>query len=516
VRLSADSTFATVLIDTTVADTSIATGTLQYLTRMFWTVEPVNFTGPGPASGPQAFTTIIEAPAMPVHDRPTQGETDVAVPARLSWHAAGRAASYRLQLSTEGDFVPPFLRETVVADTFVFADSLASFTNYYWRLRSVNDGGQSAYTATGEFRTILAAPAATAPPDGSSQFADVRFAWRPSPPATLYRLQYGADSTFGSVAFDDSTIADTSLSASLEAGARYFWRVRATHPEGTSPWSAARSFVTTPDTFVVAAVAAWNLVSLPGNVPDRSTGALFPGALTPFYRYAGAYETEDTLGYGEGYWVRLAPGAQFVIAGTKRTLDTIEAQAGWNLIGSVSGAVAVAHIAASPPGLVASPFYGYDGGFRREDTLMPGKGYWVRMQQPGTLILGGEQPPASAGRLAISAERAVPPPPPGELAQDPQQEPPSPGLPDRTALLPNFPNPFNPSTEVRFHLSAPGDVRIEVFNALGERVETLVDGHRDAGRHSVSWDAAGLASGIYYARMTTRDGAGTMKMLLMR
>jgi hypothetical protein len=201
-----------------------------------------------------------------------------------------------------------------------------------------------------------------------------------------------------------------------------------------------------------------------------------------------------------------------VIAGTKRSADTVEVQAGWNLIGPVSAPVRAASIVTVPGGLASSPLYGYDGGFRREDTLRPGRGYWIRMQQPGALIIAAGQAPGAAGRLAISMEPAAPPPPPGEGVEDAN----SALLPLRTALLPNYPNPFNPSTELRFDLSSAGEVRLDVFNALGERVGTLVDGHREAGRHSVTWDAAGFASGAYFARMTAGPATEMMRMVLVR
>jgi hypothetical protein len=513
VRLSPDSTFVTTLIDTAVADTFASTGALAYLTQYYWTIGPVNVAGAGPVTALNRYTTIIEAPALPVHASPVPGEQDVGVPAPISWHPAVRAATYRLQLSTENLFVPPFVRERIVADTVYAADSLASFTTYYWRLRSLNDGGQSGYSTFQEFRTILAAPALLEPPDASSQFADVRFSWRASPPAISYRLQYGVDSTFASVVFDDSTLDDTSHPAALDAGVRYFWRVRAIHPQSTSPWSAPWSFVATPDTFVVAAAAAWNLVSVPGNVPDRSAGVLFAGAITPFYRYTGAtYETRDTLEYGEGYWVRLEPGTESVIAGTKRPLDTIEVRQGWNIIGAISAKVPVAAITTVPPGLVSSPLFGYDGGFRRADTISPGKGYWIRMNQPGSIILGSAAAEGVAGRLIVTTEDVAPPPPPGG---PPESGAPA-GLPSRTTLRPNYPNPFNPATEIRFELSEARDVRIEVFNALGEAVELLVNDRREAGFHSVTWNAAGLPSGTYYARMTAGRDADMMRMLLIR
>ena len=62
-------------------------------------------------------------------------------------------------------------------------------------------------------------------------------------------------------------------------------------------------------------------------------------------------------------------------------------------------------------------------------------------------------------------------------------------LPKRFELGANYPNPFNPSTLIPYHLAASSHVRLEVFNLLGQRIATLVEGERSAGVHTAVWDA---------------------------
>ena len=69
-------------------------------------------------------------------------------------------------------------------------------------------------------------------------------------------------------------------------------------------------------------------------------------------------------------------------------------------------------------------------------------------------------------------------------------------------LYNNFPNPFNPSTSIRFSIPTPGMVKIDIFNALGRKVETLIDKRLTAGVHEVTFTAKSLSSGIYYFRIT--------------
>ena len=80
----------------------------------------------------------------------------------------------------------------------------------------------------------------------------------------------------------------------------------------------------------------------------------------------------------------------------------------------------------------------------------------------------------------------------------------------------NSPNPFNPTTEIRFTLPSPMSVRLDVYNIVGQKVSTLVDGRFDAGDHYVTWDASGRASGIYFYRLMTSDFTVTRKMLLLK
>ncbi len=89
-------------------------------------------------------------------------------------------------------------------------------------------------------------------------------------------------------------------------------------------------------------------------------------------------------------------------------------------------------------------------------------------------------------------------------------------LPKALDLEQNYPNPFNPITAITFALPARSNVRLEVFNLLGQKVETLADGDFPAGIHTVSWNANNAPSGIYFYRLSTDKTTITRKMLLMK
>jgi hypothetical protein len=88
--------------------------------------------------------------------------------------------------------------------------------------------------------------------------------------------------------------------------------------------------------------------------------------------------------------------------------------------------------------------------------------------------------------------------------------------PPEFALHQNSPNPFNPSTTIRFDLAADRDVSLKVYNALGQVVSELLRGHRQAGRYSVSWDASGFASGVYFYRLEAGSFVQTRKLIVLR
>ncbi len=89
-------------------------------------------------------------------------------------------------------------------------------------------------------------------------------------------------------------------------------------------------------------------------------------------------------------------------------------------------------------------------------------------------------------------------------------------LPIAFELAQNYPNPFNPSTIINYSLPNASQVRLEVFNVLGQRVAMLEDGQKQAGSHSTEFDASGYPSGIYFYRLTYDGGVATRKMVLLK
>ncbi len=94
-------------------------------------------------------------------------------------------------------------------------------------------------------------------------------------------------------------------------------------------------------------------------------------------------------------------------------------------------------------------------------------------------------------------------------------------IPDNFDLLGNYPNPFNPSTNIGYDISEQSDVLIEVYNLFGQKVKTLVDESQSQGRYTAVFDARNMASGVYITRLIATGQSGTrfqktIKMLLVK
>lgn len=87
------------------------------------------------------------------------------------------------------------------------------------------------------------------------------------------------------------------------------------------------------------------------------------------------------------------------------------------------------------------------------------------------------------------------------------------------ALSQNYPNPFNPVTNIKFTLKKDANVSLKVYDTSGKMVQTLMDGHKNAGQYSVSFDVSGrtnLSSGIYFYKLKTDSFEDTKKMTLIK
>ena len=89
-------------------------------------------------------------------------------------------------------------------------------------------------------------------------------------------------------------------------------------------------------------------------------------------------------------------------------------------------------------------------------------------------------------------------------------------LPTSTELYQNFPNPFNPSTNISFYLPKIGNVSLKIYDALGKQVDEVISGNLTAGSHTYRWTAKGKAAGVYFYQLKGKDFSITKKLLLIK
>ncbi len=91
-----------------------------------------------------------------------------------------------------------------------------------------------------------------------------------------------------------------------------------------------------------------------------------------------------------------------------------------------------------------------------------------------------------------------------------------PDVPNNISLSQNYPNPFNQGTTISYSLPAPGNIKLEIYDALGRKVSTLFDGFQAAGDMAINWDASNFTSGTYFYKLTAPDLDLSRKMTVLK
>jgi hypothetical protein len=89
-------------------------------------------------------------------------------------------------------------------------------------------------------------------------------------------------------------------------------------------------------------------------------------------------------------------------------------------------------------------------------------------------------------------------------------------VPTEFSLEQNYPNPFNPSTTLAYSIPKESQVSLKIYDVMGREVVELVNGRQTAGAYTVDFDAASLASGTYFYKLTADDFVSVKKMVLLK
>ncbi len=264
----------------------------------------------------------------------------------------------------------------------------------------------------------------------------------------------------------------------------------------------------------------WNIVSVPVIPADYSKDSLFPTATSAAFTFAGGYQLKTTLSNGVGYWMKFPSAQSIEMEGWRVKAESLTVVEGWNMVGSISERVKAESLTTEPLTMTTSSFFGYDRGYNVTEYIEPGKGYWVKADTAGIIILNSDSIGlTSKNRIRIKPTSELPPPPPegdGNTSETSNLKP------ETFALEQAYPNPFNPSTVIRYQLPEKSFVTLKVIDLLGREVAVLLENDvKEAGAYDALFNAAELPTGMYFYRLSARGEDETTwndvkKMVLLK
>ncbi len=128
----------------------------------------------------------------------------------------------------------------------------------------------------------------------------------------------------------------------------------------------------------------WNLLSVPFQSTNMALDNIFPGHTSQAFYFTNSYQMTDMLGNDLGYWIKFPASGTNEICGQKID-DYVAVQTGWNMIGTNDTTVLTSNISSVPAGIIMSEYFEFDNGYVIAGELEPGKGYWVRASENGTI-----------------------------------------------------------------------------------------------------------------------------------
>ncbi len=263
---------------------------------------------------------------------------------------------------------------------------------------------------------------------------------------------------------------------------------------------------TTQRTLSITLNDQWNLVSIPIDTESVVKDSIFPTSISSAYAYSGSsYIPLDTLRRLVGYWLKFNSPTEVQWKGTPNLSGIIGVAEGWNLIGSISEPIPVTNITSNPPDIITSAFFKYSSSYGIADSIHPGLGYWVKVSQSGSLIFSLNSARSASSPVKIKSTSEFPPPPPF-MNTDAKE------IPAKYSLDDAFPNPFNPSTVINYQLPIDSRVSLKVYNVLGQVANILAEEVQEVGFKSITWNASGSTSGIYFIKLEAIDIADPSKV----
>ncbi|MCI0450328.1 MAG: YCF48-related protein [Chlorobi bacterium] len=552
VQLSADSNFASNIIDSSqifLTSLQVSSGLLTNNFLYFWRARGINSGSNGLWSAVYRFRTIVALPSAPNLLLPTNGAMNVSLTPNFDWDSTSPADFYRLQAALDTGFVSIRLNITGITQSqySLVSPPLQNNFRYYWRVNATNQAGTGPWSNVFNFTTVIGfppPPVLITPPHNSNNISlTPTLDWADDITVITYQLQLSDDSTFTGTLTDSTgfNVSQLVVSAGILINiTAYFWRVRTTNSLGTGPWSEVWKFTT-----ILAPPAAPILINPPNGATNVSTTPTLDWNDVPFAEtYRIQISTDSLFGTfltnigGLTFSQYNVPGGLLQNNTTYfwRVNATNSAGTGpfsqvWRFRTAVSPPVAAPDLISPPNGannLSLTPTLDWNdvfgaNGYRVnvsddslfnttiiDTTLTPsqytvlagrlagGVTYYWRVRAFNT---GGSGPWSVTWRFTtfpigikiLSSE-----------------------IPKEFKLYNNYPNPFNPVTFIKFDIPKNSFIKIEIYDILGRKIESLVNQFVQEGYYIASWDASGVSSGVYFYRLVSEDFTDIKKMIVVK
>ncbi len=489
------------------------------------------------------------SPSAPQLISPLNNSNNIILTPLMDWQDVFSANSYRIQIASDINFNTIVLNQSSTASQFQIPSSvLNNDATYYWRVNATNGNGTGDWSSVWNFRTVTflpPAPILVSPPNGNTgvNLTPV-LDWNDAPSASTYTVQLSSDSAFLSPIINISNIAVTQYSVPpslLSLNSTYYWRVNSTNSNGTGSWSEVWRFTTffLPTAPVLISPANgsteiplitlmdWNNVTTA--VRYRLQISLDSGFSAYVLNDSGITVSEYTtapsllINYTKYYWrvnaineagtgsfssvwnfttTALLPAAPVLISPVNGATNvSLNPLMDWGDVTSATSYrlqiaidVNFNSIILDQPGIsnsnftVPSPILGINTLYfwRVDASNLTGEGPWSLIWIFRT---------QSTGLNVISEV-----------------------IPTSYFLHNNYPNPFNPTTKIKFDIPETEFVSLIFFDINGKEITRLINDRISPGsyEYEFSADKFNLSSGIYFYKIISGDFVKTLRMILIK
>lgn len=396
----------------------------------------------------------------------------------LMWNASENAETYRLQVSNTSNFFTTTYDQSQLVDTTRLINELSFNTTYYWRVAATNGAGTSDFSVMSSF-TTWSSPDGPAPVELGlvEGFAILAYSAVTNVPSSAVKGDVGLTPAAGSFI----GLTEGEVTGSI-------FTVDATGPAGSIA-SAAMLTVAKGDLTIAFNDAAGRTVAPIGIAGNIGGQTFYPGLYksTGTLEISGGDVTLDANGNEKAVWIfQIASSLDMT---SDRKVFLINGAKAGNVYWQVGSAATFGTASVMKGTIMAQTQVTFATGATLD-------GRALALTEDVTLQQNTINVPEKSSGTAIEEDKNE--------------------LPLGISLSQNYPNPFNPTTSIRFGIDKASNVRLDVFNMLGQHVTTLVDQQKAAGFHTVNFEAAQYPSGLYIYQITANGSRQIKKMTLIK